>query len=249
MTAFMLSCSKAQEILDILKEHYPSHGDTTAPKIDSSIKYAGKINVGIGDSWMTAAGATAPVYGWFPIICQELGATMQNLGVSGMSIEPHPCRPLFYKENIPLYDSTRHAALHFALSLNDVGLNISTFTPQEFERRLLEIIEYAITVRKWPRGIIFLYTPGWVLSFNTWVKSTSCLNVVKIAATYARLDSFSVAVYNVAQSKRTQLIDMRRIMENSFNSTHYISDSAHLNNSGNRLLADSVILKIKYARQ
>lgn len=216
-----------------------------APPVDTligpSITWAGKTTVFLGDSWTNGIAASSNANRYTSLFSAGKGTTESNNGVNSVTMSPDSCAGYTHYSltYIPTYNSGTHCALFINLGLNDIGKNNNYQTVERFDSSYNAYLNNAINVKGWPPSRIYIFTPGYVLSYTAWVGTCGIT-----AANSTRHQAFNAVVQSLATSYGCNYVDIYAPMSTALNSSYY-SVNIHLNDAGMDWLADWLLAHIR----
>lgn len=234
-------CNKKSIQINDFENNY---NDTTRLGNVVKINYNGKVVLFYGDSITEGYGASDSLNRWTNIFCSKKNATGINYGVSGKTMVDNGCGNFFNPNDVPVYDSTIHAAIFIAFGTNDVGARgradilgnyVSTIAFRNKYESSLAILQ---NVKLWPAKKIINITPYYAESYNSFYGS--CYDNTRIIATQLVADSFANIVVDESKRKRCKVLNIREIMINEGWGNSYFFDSLHFNNAGNLRIANTL---------
>jgi lysophospholipase L1-like esterase len=201
--------------------------------------FKGKTIVFIGNSITEGKGTSDEVHRWTTLVSGILGASENNMGVSGQVLQNGvscSLHPVFDQTTTPAYSASK-GALVISLGVNDAGTNNGVLNAADFKDAYLSYIDYAVNVKKWPRSKIFLLTPHYITGYDAFLGACG----VSAPGDEKRLKQYVAEVKNVAATKGVNVIDINDAMKNHSDPASLLgADKIHPNNAGHAFIADYI---------
>jgi lysophospholipase L1-like esterase len=209
--------------------------------IGPSLAWSGKTIMFCGDSWIAGVAASPTSNRWSTLFAAGKSGTESNNGSSGATMSPDSCAGyISYSLGlVPSYTSS-YRALFIALGLNDIGKNVNYQSADRFDSAYNAFLNTVINTKGWPDSLVYLVTPGRVLSYTSWTGTCGIT-----AANTTRHELFNSKIQALATTWGCNYVDVYTPMNAASLNSSYYGDDAHLNNAGHDWLADWLLAHIR----
>jgi len=197
--------------------------------------FKNKTIVWIGDSMVAGAGASPSSLRFSTLVSNRLGATEQNLGIGGATVEKRTpvysgrTNAIDMGASIPTKTSSI-AMIVIAFGLNDVGLNSANYNTTNYETDYTTFLTNSVIGKG--------YLPSQILIIAPWYITTAGYNAYNAsegvpAADATRHLAFIQATQNVARAFGTMYLNPYDAEYNNDPTLGFLdADNIHRNNTG-----------------